>query len=213
VGDNLESAGASAGVPDNDAPWEFMLNNVMPYMEYLRLTVPAGEVLEYQPVSYIVGTTLPDTGADGVAQDGTIVWGNNPSGVNTTVASLQASAVTTEGEVMLPPDALQPLNPDPLTGGESGMQGENIFLYPVIRDVMNQTNTPIIFAWMFLAIIFILCAGASVHKYTQNLAMTGLVMVLAFAMVAGMSLMPKWVVLIALLIVIPLLATERSPNL
>lgn len=56
VGDNLESAGASAGVPDTDAQWQWMQGDVSSYANYITETTVAGEVLRYQPNTMLAGT-------------------------------------------------------------------------------------------------------------------------------------------------------------
>jgi hypothetical protein len=91
----------TVSVPDNANQWVFCQNNVMPYVEYYKHTVAGTLITWYQPVSYIVGTTLPDR--QGAAEDATIVWGTNDAGVSVNMGAFSlapASSTTTEIETV-----------------------------------------------------------------------------------------------------------------
>jgi hypothetical protein len=63
-------------VPSNSNVWTLDTNDVMPYITSYSETVGSTQKLLYQPVTMIVGTTLPDI--DGT-QVGTITYGTNPN--------------------------------------------------------------------------------------------------------------------------------------
>jgi hypothetical protein len=83
----------SAGsVFDNANNWLLNQNNVMPYITYYKMTVSGTEVLKYQPITIISGTTLPDLDTGDGVQNGAITFGNNPAGISITLGSFGATA-------------------------------------------------------------------------------------------------------------------------
>jgi hypothetical protein len=166
--------------------------------------------LDYQPVSYIVGTTLPDTA--GAAQNGTITWGANPTGIVITMGSLLFDS-DDEDTGASPPDALYPVNPDLNPGGDTSYQGTNVFMYSFFHDVSTQTETPMTFIWTFFAITLVLILFALGYKYSQNMMIGAGCLVFGFGICVGLALLPKMFVALAVAICLPFLIMERSPSL
>jgi len=211
VDDTLEDTyEGTLAVEDNGNSWVFMNGNSVPYMEYLTIDVGGVEKLRYQPDSIISGTTLPDeTGAN----DGTITWGANPSGVSVIVDPLtayEAAWTTAEDE---PPDVLGEIGEIPgMFPSDEDMEGRNNILYFLAQDVASNTNTPIQFFWWLLCAAFVIITLTLVHYHFQNMWITGLAVIFALGACVGMSFLPAWFVVLAILFLIGIMAMERKTS-
>lgn len=85
----LKSSMASIAIPNSSSAWTFMTGNISPYLDYIKLKVSGTDVLLYQPIYIISGTTLPDR--QGTAQNGVITWGTNIS-LNVSAGGLVSDA-------------------------------------------------------------------------------------------------------------------------
>lgn len=186
--------------------------DTLEYMEYMTISCTvAGGTLQFDPDSIIAGTTLPDE--DGT-QDGTITWGSNPAGVSASIGSLEAYGEEgVDTEVISPDVAGEIGEPDTMFPSEEDMLGTGLtWLYPTISDIADLTDTPVVLFWWLLAGIFILASIAAAFKYTQNLFLTGTMAVAAIGACIGMSFLPFWFILIAVIVVIVVATMERSPS-
>lgn len=219
VGDNLESAGALAGVPPTDAMWQFMLNNVMPYADYIRETTVAGEVLEYMPASMIIGTALPDTGADGVAQDGVITWGVNPLGIDVTLGGMVSGSQPTPGTAITDPtkDILPETNVsdwyvDPAVGVGGSLLTNP--LRPFVTLLSDNSTLTEIQAWRLyaLAMILMLTVGAA-RAVKGHLLLAGIAAGASIGGAVALTIFPLWTLIFAIGAVVGGVVAERSPSL
>ena len=212
-GTSTSIALAGATVTDTDNDWILDQGNVMPYMDDYSHTVGGVLIVHYEePTSYIVGTTLPDT--EGAAQNGTFVWGANPTGVAVLLSSLlpvaayEASPILDAseamGETIMPPDMFRP---------EAEMTLAWPWLQGLIQPVAALTDTPVtMFIWYLNGMIVIITI-AWVYKNLQNLWMTGLAAVVAIGAGIGMGAWPEWFLLLAVLMIIGAAVMERRPTL
>jgi len=67
----------SGNVTNNGNAIIFGTGNIMPYADYISMYVGASEVLRYEPVTMISGTTLLDIATGDGTQNGVITWGTN----------------------------------------------------------------------------------------------------------------------------------------
>ena len=92
VDSGAPSTVTSAGsVASNANTWYLDQSDVMPYITYYKLTVGGTEVLKYQPITIISGSTLPDLDTGDGVQNGAITFGNNPAGISITLGSFGAT--------------------------------------------------------------------------------------------------------------------------
>jgi len=197
-------------VTDNGRRWEWVRDNVMPYANSITVDVAGVEQLRYEPTSYIVGTTLADeTGAN----DGTIVWGTNPDGVAVVMGSLLEYPSSWSLDEVAPPDAAGEANmPEGMFPGESEMAGTNHLFYFLANDIASNTNTPVVFFWWLMCGIFIILTIAWVHRELQNMWITTVAGTFAIGACIGMSFLPAWLMLVAVMVLIGVNVMERKPS-
>ena len=88
---SISSVACPGSIASNSNAWIFDQNDVMPYITYCKLMVGGTEVLKYQPITIISGSTLPDLDTGDGVQNGTITFGNNPTGISITLGSFGAT--------------------------------------------------------------------------------------------------------------------------
>jgi hypothetical protein len=198
--------------PDTATNWEFFTHGdaVVYTDQYLHYAPPlgGGADMEFDPVTVISGTTMPDVTGNG--HDATITWGANPSGLTVLVDSLTPAA---EVAAVEEPDIAPGFNPPAaMTTIDETTMGQNItWLTATVTNIGALTNTPVVFIWGLLAFTFVLCMMAAVQRYTQSLVLTGVTMVVCIGVCVGASLWPLWIMLIMAIIALGLLVAERSP--
>ena len=166
----------------------------------------------YQPVSYIIGDTLPDRLES--YQDGVIHWGSNPVGVTVTMGSLTSTTVTEAAaqELVTPdvaPEFMVP--PDLFTDDPAGMR--NFPLWDTFDFFADVTDTPIIWFWWVMAFALQMVVAIAVHKGFHNLLITGLAMLGMTAMGVAWGILPFWFLLTGGIAVVVAITMERSPTL
>lgn len=120
-----------------------------PYFNYIKHTVNGTEVLWYQPISYISGTTLPNRDGGG-GNPGVFTWGSNPGAVTVTLSSVSASPTAIAGtsstsSSLLGAGDMPTEMPGmyPLTIDTSHIPGANIVNIP-----LQAANIPIVVFWI-----------------------------------------------------------------
>ncbi len=211
----------SLTVPNNAGAYALIAGNVMPAMEYLKVTTaiaPAGEKLWFQPAAIIAGQVLPDRQATGGAEDGTITWGAMPASVTATLGSLvslyqpgPSGALTSpspsdtlpEVEVRdwhTAPDVAGPLMTNPLRP-----------FVLLVSDHSTLTETQV---WYFYGLIFVLLVTmVTAGAVRQHYLITGIAMAGAMIALVVMTVWPMWALVFAAMAVVGGLVAERSPVL
>lgn len=200
-------------VPDNANDYTFLQGDVMPYADNVSIHTGDTQQLLFEPNAIIIGDTLPDrAGSD---DDGTITWGSNPAGVSVVMGSLTASELTTAPtEELEIPGVVGIFNPPSnMFPEESAMTGETMsVLYATISDLAVLTNTDIQYFWWLLCVILVLLSVVWTMRFTQNLMLATLSGGASIGLCIGMSFLPFWVLIVAIVFMITLLVMERSPS-
>jgi hypothetical protein len=201
--DSITLGGAS--VANNANNWIIKVPSMSSYKHYVSGTL----IGHYEPTSLISGTTLPDR--EGTAENGAITWGTNPSGVTLTMGSLLSATETSSSETgSIEPDAMPTNNMPGLTQGESSLQGENHILYSVVSLVNNDTGYPIVMIWGFLVVLFVLTMTLGTFRWTNNMLLSIITMIICLAFSGGMSLVPSWIMIIPAGIGFGIIVMEKS---
>lgn len=207
-----------ASVTNNANNYILDQTNVMPYMDYFKMTIGGTLIVWYQPNTIISGTTLPDR--QGTAQNGTITWGTNPGGITITTSPLvvttPAVGSSTGYNPAVPPFLPQSSSP----GWYSGSEGSGIPLYPFFKWWSDSLDVPIGLLWSGLGIIFALAVMTIVHRssHTANeraaYMMSGIAswVTLLFFSVIGGGIIPLWVLLTHGATVLTGMVGEKSPT-
>jgi hypothetical protein len=153
-------------VPSNSNVWTLDTNDVMPYITTYTETVGSTQELLYQPVTMIVGTTLPDIQGH---QAGTITYGTNPN-VSLTLGTFgptnpaQATtgnsyAIQSPGSILsntlgLPPQMYTELDASLIPFGSA------------VNAILSAGGIPQALWWMPFIYIFICIVGMLVYEAT-----------------------------------------------
>lgn len=212
--DGTSQSAALAGVTVTDTPndWTIMSNDT-PYLNSYRETVTGTLIVHYEPNTYILGAVLPDREAP--AQNGTITWGVNPTGVSVRVDSLvsystyeaapdDVDAADFVGELVMPADMYRP---------EADQEGAWPMFEPFMNPIAVMTDTPLSMFWWYLNGLIVLMVIAMVHRNIQNLWITGLAAVMFLGVGIAMASFPEWFLIVGVLALVGLAAMERSPSL
>ena len=201
---------------DNLNDWTWMMNDVMPYADYMIMAVDGVTHLHYEPDTIIEDDTLPDiSGASG--NDGEINWGDNPVGVN---ASLYVLQPETEEEPI--PPVTMPTETDPAdflgpTGQPGWTSGLPVLatnpLYPLVNVLATATGIPLGIVWILGASFLLLLAMILCMKYMPHQIITALVGGGLAAFFYAMGIYPFWVVFIFAAMAIAVIIGERKPTL
>lgn len=102
----VNSTSLVSAVTNTTSDWYFDQNNVMPYVNYLKISVGGVQKLWYQPTSMILSSSIPDLSGNG--NTGTINWGTNPAGITVTVGPIYDSSYIlstndTTPQMIIPP--------------------------------------------------------------------------------------------------------------
>ena len=203
---------AGASVPDNANDYVWGQNNVAPYLDYITLDVASVEILRYEPVAFIVGTTLPDE--TGAAQDGTITWGANPGNVTVTLGSLIPDVDPFAGLTLDPPDIagdiVDPADmfPTDVSMGTPGTIFDQIF----IDMAAIANNTPIQLVWWFVYGLVSVLTIAIVYKGSHHLALAGFAQVVVGGMFVAAGIVPFWFIIMNVVAALGLMTAERMPS-
>ena len=206
----------AVAIPNNGNSWVFM-GAYTPYLTSISLTVSGTEVLKYQPVTVISGTTMPDRA--GAAQDGTITWGSNPAGITATIAGFSPSGSSSGAGTDDTTDHV----PDTHTSGAwyapDATALSSHFLYPIVSALaaMSTLNGARGFneiqVWCFFALAFV--AGMMILAWRVAPGHTGVLgfgMAFGACIVAVLGIWPWFMIVLMIIGVIFGLVTERSPS-
>jgi len=215
VDDTLMDCSGNQTVPDNANDWSFITGNVMPYMEYLKFTIDGTEHLWYQPTSMIIGTDLPDRA--GNPNDGTIHWGDNPSGVDVSIGSMVSSgqpSIGVTGEEpasdILPPVEVSDWYVDPDVGGALLTNP----MRPIVTMLSDNSTMTEIQAWRLLALALILLVAATTARAVgRHQGLTMISVGTAIGAMVAFTIFPLWTLIFAIGMFIGGLVMERSPSL
>lgn len=210
VSDTVPLTGMS--VTDNASDWVLMRYYTAAYMDYYKHTVSGTLIGHYEPNTYIVGTTLPDR--QGAAQDATITWGVNPTGVSIVMGGLVAydAGVAGPGELEAPGVGGVINQPDDMFPSDSEMSGLGFFLEPAVSSIAGEINTPVQFIWWLMAAVVVLLAIVISYRYIPNMLMAGFAGAGAMGACVGMAFLPFWFIFVAAAAVIAVITMERSPS-
>lgn len=205
-------------VPDNANDWIFMDNSTTdftPYWDYYEHTVGGTLIVDYEPVTIISGTTLPDK--EGVAQNGIITWGANPAGVAATLGSMTSSgqpsiggASDTSTNDLLPVTGGTDWRPDP--GVSAKLQANP--LRPIVTAISDNTTLSEYQVWVWLGIIFVVFitvlvgANARGHHLLTGIAATAAILLLVI-----WTVFPYFVLLFAVIAMWRGVVSERTLSL
>jgi len=216
AGSGYESkALGGASVPNLANDWIFLKGDAMPYATIIEIYKGGSQVLLYQPVSMIIGTTLPDRA--GTAQDGVITWGDNPSGVNVGIGSFVSSSQPSIGiggtepaQDITPVVEVSDWYVDPDVAGTLLTHP----LRPFVIMMSDTTNMSEILAWRFLALAMILLVTAvTMNNVGRHQGITMIVAGVAFGAMVAQTIFPMWTLVLAIGLFIGGLVAERSPTL
>lgn len=208
--DSRALGGQTAPNNANDFIWG--QNNVCPYVDYIEYSVGGTLIVDYEPVTYIVGTALPDK--EGAAQDGVITWGVNPAGVIVITGGLVAydPGAAAAGVLEVPGAAGEINQPSDMFPSDAAMSGLGFFLEPPIAMIAGEINTPIQWIWWLMAAAVVVMAVIIVYRYIPNLLMAGFAGAGAMGACIGMAFLPFWFIFIAVAAVMVVITMERSPS-
>lgn len=165
-------------------------NEVMPYMDYFKMTIGGVLTVWYQPNTIISGTTLPDR--QGTAQNGTITWGGNQTGVAVSMGSLHSTGAITP-----------PLGTDDQTtsgilhgvGGivdnTSGTSGS--FVDSIITPFVSASNGSLsteTFWWGAYLVCLVLAFGVVIAKFQHLFLAFGAASMVSVAFCIGFNTIP-----------------------
>lgn len=207
-----------------NAGWDFTTiwdmaayaNNGYPYLQWWYDPTPFAswtQVLWFEPIDIISGTTLPDRA--GTAQNGAITWGANPAGI-----AIDMGPLVSEGQPPITATPEYPVTPVPDMTGESGQPGwtptqptlpDNPF-YPLVEMVGNQMNIPIWLVWVILALLILLLIMLVSYKYAPHQIITALAGGGWSAFMYSMGIFPFWVMFIFAAMALAVIIGERTPT-
>ena len=166
----------NTSVPDSNADWTFMKNDVNDFFPYCgNITIEIDGVLQawYEPDDIIAGDVLPDR--QGTAQDGTFTWGTNPSGISVVFSSMElVEDVAAPPAGLVTPDALGIVRiDDPIHRPDADLRMPAHELYPIVRDVASFSNITEEMIWWFISAFLALLALAATRKWTNSTMFAG----------------------------------------
>ena len=200
-------------IPDCATDWAI---SSIPYFNYYKHSVNGTLIAWYQPISYIVGTTLPNRLLPG-SHDGTITWGTNPTGVNVTLGSLTApeSTVTTEEEEGGYQGAMHNVGvTDWFLEPDVGTKLAAHPLRPLVTIWSDNSTVTEVQAWRFLglALLLLITVVAAVivrgHLLIAGLACGGTI-----ALLVQQTVWPGWTLVFIIPAIIAGVMAERTPSI
>ncbi|MDD4985205.1 MAG: hypothetical protein PHQ43_05365 [Dehalococcoidales bacterium] len=215
--DTVEEDSVAIGAmsaPDNGNNW-VIGSAITPYYGYYKHTVSGTLIAWYQPVAIISGTTLPDR--EGVAQNGVITWGANPTGIRVTVGSMVSSgqsgslvdADTSTGD-LLPVAGGSDWDTAPSVGGSLLTHP----LRPLIVAVSDNTTLSERQVWVLFGVttvIFVtVLVGANVRGHHL---ITGIAASAVIILMVVWTIFPILSLAVIIIAVWGGLISERSPSL
>jgi len=206
----------TASVPDNANDWELYRGNVLPYSDNASISVNGTLQLWFRPTSMIIGTNLPDRETTVATNNGTFVWGDNPTGVTVTLGGLVSSGQPSPGIVIDDP------TPDIMPGVEvtdwyiepdvSGALLTNP-LRPFVTILSDTTTLTELQAWRILGTALLLLVTVSTAKVVRgHHAITGIAAGACTLGLVVLTIYPMWGLVFMAFAVIAGLISERTPS-
>lgn len=184
-----------------------------PYWEYWKLTIGGVPTIWYQPVSMIVGTTLPDR--QGANEAGVFTFGSNPTGVTVTLGSMTSSgqptvgtSTTTATSDLLPNTGDTDWDTDPAVAGALLTNP----MRPVIVAISDNTELSERQVWVFYG-VFITLILFAIGARTKHWAICGVATGIGIVFCVIQTIFPLMTVVLAALSIIGGLMAERSPTI
>lgn len=148
----------NGSVPNNSENWTLMNYNSMAYADNITIEIGGLQQLYFAPVTIIESSTLLDRGSDGAANNGTIVWGENPSGIGLNLGSFvsdySVEAVTTTAQQDIAPDTTTNVMTVSEATKLAAMQAKDPVLYLLFDPINDLTGIPIMMMYeMFFFVI------------------------------------------------------------
>lgn len=206
----LEDTAALAGasIMDVTDAWVFLTNNIMPYADYIKLTIGGTLIVYYQPIAIISGTTMPDR--EGAAQNGTITWGTNPADIDITLGALVSES---QPAPALPPSSGEPVDVlPPITQPGWASQSEvalqsNPF-YPIVDALSTFSGFSDMQVWIFFASGLVVFGMILVFKFMPHILAVSVSGGVLSGFFVAIGIYPFWVVFIFILATLGILFKE-----
>lgn len=201
-------------VTNNTNNWTF----TAPYFNSVNITKGGNLLAWFQPNTMIIGTNLPDrqTG-DGVANNGTFVWGTNPAGVAVSLASLVSESQPSPGETE--EDVTRDILPVAGSSdwfGEPDVSGALLTnpLRPFVIIMSDTTSLTERQAWTWLGLAFVLFVLViSARSVRGHHVITGVATAAAMGACIAMTIFPIWALVFVIAAIGLGAVAERSPSL
>lgn len=173
IDDVVLASVATLGAAANDYDGNWILTPD-PYWGYYRHYVNMATLkINYQPQDIIYGTTLPDR--EGVAQDGTFVFGDNPVGIQLTMGSFVVMNQPIDLMINVGTgDTVDIVTaPENMIMEDFEMTMENNEFYFFVNWLAGISNIDVVTLWWYISSLVSICGLAVVHKYLRNIWITG----------------------------------------
>jgi hypothetical protein len=193
TGVSCNDTGLSTGVTYYYRAWAWDTNSGYSdgYAQATATTWLAGlnTVLWFQPTTMISGTTLPDR--EGTAQNGTITWGSNPTGIAVNIGALlpETAPITPASTEAGTPGFVPVTEVAPVI--TSGVEGTSFPLYGVFKGLLQDwrdlggPNISMPYFWKLVAVVLGWMFGTAVMLTTRNIFFGIVAYFIGFAVPAG----------------------------
>jgi len=206
-----------ASVSDNANDWIFCQSAACPYTDNISLSVGGVRQLYFAPNDIIDGTTLPDRESNGGSNDGTIVWGSNPAGVEVSVGSMSSvgqpvvgGAEDTSTSNLLPTVGGTDWRPTPAVSAE--LQANP--MRPIVTAISDNTTLSEYQVWVWLGIVFVVfitvLVGANVRGHHL---ITGIATSAAVILMVVWAVFPMFALVVVALAIFGGAVSERTSSL
>jgi hypothetical protein len=211
---DIDTYSTLTSVPDN-ANNIILMSNVTPYLNSYNAYVGGVLQVRYEPNDIILTTVLPDR--QGGDHPGAITWGDNPASVRATVGSMSSSgqpsigaASDTSTSDLLPVVGGTDWRPD--AGVSATLQSNP--LRPIVVAISDNTTLSEYQVWVWLGIILVIfvtvLVGANVRGHHL---ITGIAMAATIILLVVLTIFPMLTIIIAVVVILGGLVSERSPAL
>lgn len=206
----------TSAIPSNTNNIVLFDGNVMPYADYITLSLDGVETIRYQPNTMIIGTALPDR--DGT-EDGVITWGSNPAGIAVTLGSMVAASQPTIGSTAT--EATSDLLPEVTVGdwyGDGTVAGAILTnpIRPFITMISDNTTLSELQVWRWMGLALWLFVTAVVGlKSRGHLGITAIIsgVVIGGLVALDHNIYPLYLLILSIGMFIGGVVAERSPSL
>jgi hypothetical protein len=146
----------------------------MPYIGSLKESVDGIQVLYYAPNTYIIGNNLPDRESTGGSNNGTFVWGGNPSTVGVTVSYLEFDATINTGSDITTPDSVDVLaEPDNMSHEDADMGMPFHIFYFMVSWLSSATDIDAVMIWWWLSAALSIAVLVLARRFLNSIWIAG----------------------------------------